>query len=270
MNEAQQALLQRFTAACEADDRVVAAFLGGSFATGTADAYSDLDIYLVTTDDAYDAFFSERQAFMQRLGQPVFLEDFNDFGFDMLLFTFADGAEGELALGRESNFDHIHGGPYKVLVDKKGLLTGKTFPLFQLTAEDQLKTLRHTIYWFWEAVSHFAAAMGREQLWTAFGSLEEMRRECLRLLRLQHDFTAEALSYFKIEKALPEEVLLPLKATFGPLETGPMLEAAHTILQVYRKTARPLASKHGIPYPADLDRVLSTRLHNLSAGIHSA
>src|SRR5438093_9783266 len=47
--EQQQTVLQRVVAACESDTRVVAAFLGGSFAAGRADEQSDLDIYLITT-----------------------------------------------------------------------------------------------------------------------------------------------------------------------------------------------------------------------------
>jgi len=41
-----QIVMNRFVAACQADERVVAAFLGGSYARGTTDAYSDLDLYL--------------------------------------------------------------------------------------------------------------------------------------------------------------------------------------------------------------------------------
>src|SRR5438105_457538 len=90
----QRSVLQRFVEACEPDERIIAAFLGGSFAGGKADEYSDLDIYLITTDEAYEDFFAQRQAFMRKLGEPVFLEDFNDFGFDMVIFTFANGVEG--------------------------------------------------------------------------------------------------------------------------------------------------------------------------------
>src|SRR6266702_2194189 len=149
----QQAVLQRFKEACEKDERVVAAFFGGSLVTEKADEWSDLDIYLITTDEAYDSFFAERQAFVHGLGEPVFLEDFNDFGFDMVLFTFADGVEGEMALARESRFEHIHGGPYKALVDKKGVLAGKTFPLYRPGEEDQRRALRQLIYSFWESLS---------------------------------------------------------------------------------------------------------------------
>src|SRR6266487_3633521 len=123
-----QLVVNRFIAACQADERIVAAFLGGSYASGTADACSDLDLYLVTTDEAYDDFFNGREAFIRLLGEPVFLGDFNGYGFDMVTFIFADDTEGELVLGRESHFTHIHGGPYRVLLDKKAILAGIVFP----------------------------------------------------------------------------------------------------------------------------------------------
>ena len=78
-----QETMESCRAASETDPRVVAAFVGGSLATGTADEYSDLDLYLITTDEQYDSFFAERVAFMCQLGEPVFLEDFNGFGFDL-------------------------------------------------------------------------------------------------------------------------------------------------------------------------------------------
>lgn len=97
MNRSQADLIERFVAACRADDRVVAAFLGGSLAAGTADDYSDLDLYLITQDEAYKSFFSDRQEFMRRLGMPVFAEDFSEFGFDMVPFIYEDGVYGSEA-----------------------------------------------------------------------------------------------------------------------------------------------------------------------------
>ena len=264
----QRALVQRFKAACEADERIVAAFLGGSFAGGTWDDYSDLDIYLVTTDEGYDSFFAERRDFMHSLGEPVFLEDFNDFGFDMLLFTFADGAEGELAMERQSNFTHIHGGPYEVLVDKKSLLAEKTFPMLKSSYQDQEKTLGRLIYWFWEDVSHFITCMNRNELWLAQGNLDQMRRKCVNLLRLRHDFDAEAAGYNKVEKALPEEELRPLNATFAPLEPRAMIEAGRVVVRTYKEVVRPLAQEHRIEYPAGIDALLSGRLQELEARLH--
>lgn len=112
-----QLLLSRFVEVCQADDRVVAAFLHGSYATGTADAYSDIDLGLVTTDAAYQDFLADRASMIRQLGEPVFLEHFNRP--HLVFFILADGVEGELAVGRESAFHHIHTGPYRVLLDKK-------------------------------------------------------------------------------------------------------------------------------------------------------
>lgn len=269
-SEQQQAVIQRFVRACESDERIVAAFLGGSFASGKADEYSDLDIYLITTDEAYDDFFAQRQAFMGSLGQTVFLEDFNEFGFDMIIFTFADGVEGELALARESSFMVIHGGPHDVLVDKKGLLAGKVFPLLAPTAEDRHRALRHLIYWFWEDLSHFITLIYRGQLWAAFTSLDQMRRKLVNMAHLEHDFTVEAGGYLNAKDVVPEEELLLLQSTFRPLEPKAMVEAVLTLIQVYKPTARRLAAKHGIAYPTELESVISNRLEKLRDRVQSA
>lgn len=70
-----QGVTNRFVAACQADERVVAAFLGGSYAKDTADAYSDLDLYLITSDEAFEDFLAGRKVFIRLLGEPLFLED---------------------------------------------------------------------------------------------------------------------------------------------------------------------------------------------------
>jgi predicted nucleotidyltransferase len=260
-----QVIMNRFVAACQADERVMAAFLGGSYARGTPDAYSDLDLYLITTDEAYDDFTTSHEAFMRRLGEPLFLEDFNEYGFDLVLFIFADGTEGELGLGRESHFHHIHGGPYKVLLDKKGILAGVVLPSYEPAQAEQIEKLRRLVNWFWhDLLHHFITPMARGQLWSAYGALEELRLTCVNLARLRQNFSAEVEGYEKVEQALPVEQLAPLQATCCPLEQDAMLQAALSIVRFYQELAPPLAQAHGIPHPADLARLMSGRLELLS------
>src|SRR3989475_12842006 len=137
-----QIVMNRFVAACQTDERVVAAFLGGSYARDAADAYSDLDLYLITTDEAYDDFTASLEAFIRRLGEPVFLEDYHGGGADFVFFIFSNGTEGELALGRESHFTQIHVGPNKVLLDNKDYLSGAVFSAHEPPHAQQLETLR--------------------------------------------------------------------------------------------------------------------------------
>ena len=197
-------------------------------------------------------------------GTPLFLEDFHEYGFDMILFIFADGTEGELALGRESHFHHIHGGPYKTLLDKKGILTGAVFPWYEPAQAEQIETLHRLIYWFWHDLSHhFITSIARGQLWSAYGALEDLRRTCVNLVLLQQNFSTLAEGYEKVEQVLPAEQLSPLQATFCPLEQSAMLQAALIIVRLYQELAPPLAQAHGMPYPAELARVISERLEQL-------
>jgi predicted nucleotidyltransferase len=260
--------LERFVAACREDTRVVAAFLGGSHAARTADEYSDLDLYLIVGDQHYDTFFAERRAFLGRLGEPVFFEDFSEFGFDMVVFIFSDGVEGELALGRASGFDHIHGGPFEVLVDKEGILEGQVFPLLQSTQVEQRRKLRWLIYWFWRDLSEFNRAIVRGRLWTAHGLLEGLRLKCVNIARIKHEFYSVGMVDYKgLEEAADAQDLESLRATLCPLEREAMLEAAGRLAGFYLRTAPPLAFQQQIAYPADLEAVVMDKLERW-CGLH--
>lgn len=259
-----QIITKRFVEACQVDERVIAAFIGGSYARGKNDAYSDLDFGLITTDETYEYFLEDREAFIRLLGEPVFLEDYYGDGAHFVFSIFSDGTEVELALGRESHFNHIHVGPYKVLLDKKGILAGVVFVWNQPTEAEQIETLRGMINWFWHDLSHhFITPMARGQLWSAYGAIEDMRRTCVNMARLQQNFSAKAEGYEKVEQALPVKQLAPLQESFCPMERDAMLQAALTIVHFYQQLAPQLAEAHGISYPTDLARVMSDRLELL-------
>jgi predicted nucleotidyltransferase len=260
----RQAIIHRFVAACQADERVVAAFLGGSYARDATDAYSDIDFGLMTTDEAYDDFFAGREAFIRLLGEPIFLEVFRDYGFDIVFFTFPDGVECELVLGRESKFTHIHVGPYKVLLDKKGILAKAVFPRPEVAQAEQIETLRGIISWFWhDLCHHFITPLARGQMWSAYGGLQDLRLACVNLARLKENFSAAPEGYEKVEQTLTGEQLAPLEATCCPLERRAMLQAALVIVRFYQKRAIPLARRYAIAYPTDLEQVMSARLEQV-------
>jgi hypothetical protein len=198
---------------------------------------------------------------MERLGQSVFLENYDPL--HLLLFIYADGAQGELGVGRESQFLDIHGGPYRVLLDKTGILAGVVFPGYEPAPADQMEVLRHLIHWFWHDVSHCLTAIARGQVWWARGQLDDLRRQCVTLARLRHAFTAPAEGYEKVDVALPLEQLSPLQTTFCPLDRDAMLQAIQVIVWFFQDVAPPLARAHGLIFPAALERVMLARLGKL-------
>jgi hypothetical protein len=176
--------------------------------------------------------------------------------------------EGELALGRASGFDHIHGGPFEILVDKEGILEGRVFPLHEPSQVEQRRTLWWLIYWFWRDLSEFNRAMVRGRLWTAHGLLEGMRLKCVNVARLKHEFFSVGMvGYEGLEQAADAQDLESLRATLCPLEREAMLEAAGRLVGFYLRTAPPLAIQQGIAYPADLEAVVIDKLQRW-CGLH--
>jgi predicted nucleotidyltransferase len=260
-----QDVVNRFIAACQADERIIAAFLGGSYAEGKADKYSDLDLFFITTDQAYETFLTERERFIRVLGEPLFLEDFGKTHGYFVIFS--NGADCEIWFGRESHFHDIHGGSYKVLLDKKGVLAGAVFPIHVADEVEQIEVLRRQLDWFWHELSHFIKAMARQQLWFAYGQLEVLRQICVNLARLQYNFSdayGGEEPYFKIEQVMPIEQLSPLQPAYCAMEYGPMLQAANIICSFYRDIAPSLAKVHNLTYQNGLETMLVSQLEDLN------
>lgn len=259
-----QFIMDRFIIACQTDGRVAAALLVGSYVKDLADEHSDLDLYLVTTDDDYQNFIADHSKFIRELGEPLFMEDFDSSNIVFLIFP--DGSEVEISFGSESQLSEILNEPYKVLLDKKNIFTNIVPSERPVNEEKQKEKLRRLIYWFWHELSHFTIALARGQLWWAHGQLGALRLYCINLTRLRNDFSDQEVgeeSYFKIETAIPIEQLSALKDTYCPMEEAAMLEATEVIVRFFRDLATDLAKIHGIAYPDQLDKVIVERLEKL-------
>jgi predicted nucleotidyltransferase len=67
------ALLQRVVALLQEDERVVAAWLFGSWGRHTADELSDTDLWVVVSDEHIDAFKQGRKEYIARVGEPLLI-----------------------------------------------------------------------------------------------------------------------------------------------------------------------------------------------------
>lgn len=259
-----QRVIDRFVVACRDDARITAALLAGSYARGAADAHSDIDLFLVTTADAYDDFAADPRPFARQLGELLFEEQ---FGLpDVLFLILADGTEVELGFIPEGRVGQLLGEPHWSLLDKKGLLAGAPASYEPAAADAGVATLRRQLAWFWHDLSHFITAMSRGQLWWAYGQLEALRHTCLDLARLRHNLTDAEVggeTTFKIEAAVPPAELNALRATFCPQEPAAMTAAASIIVEFYQELAKPLAEANGLAYPAELERLMLARLATL-------
>jgi predicted nucleotidyltransferase len=241
------AAVDRFAAACEADDAVVAAFLGGSLAAGTADEESDLDLYAVIDASRYDSFLGDHERFLRSWGDLVFsaeMRNFENLGFDMVLFVMADGVEGELALATEQNVRVTHGGPHRVLVDKAGVLTGVEFPLLSFDEAPSKEDVERTLWWFWWQIRGAVKAWARGKWWEASSQLREIRDSCLLLAQV----------------AQVQDPRRSLAATFAPLDRAALAEGILTAVRCYAEWGPAAARLAGAPYPEGLADVSADRV----------
>jgi predicted nucleotidyltransferase len=167
-------LIARFTEVCSADDRIVGAFVGGSVARGEADRYSDLDLCVIASNEAFDDVFANRSAIVHRLGIPLFLEDWGQD--DPVLFAIlADGTDMELFCAREGRIHELQVGPVRPLLDRRGILKDLELPIRPPRAAELATELGHILAWFWHDVAHFTAALGRGTC----GGRQERSKRCV-------------------------------------------------------------------------------------------
>jgi predicted nucleotidyltransferase len=257
-----QPLLDRFVEVCSTDDRVVAAFLGGSRGRGEADAYSDVDLCVIAKDDAYEALVGDRVEFIGRLGTPLFFED---FGFaSLVFFVLADGIECELFFGSEGRLEELEPGPtIRTLFDPGGILEGVSFAEERTDPAEQHEVLRQILAWFWHELSHFISAIGRGELWWAAGQLESLRGHCVNLVRIEHGAFAGEEPYEKLDRTIDLASLSPVAETFVPMERGALLRAAHDLVRFYTGKAPGIAAANGATYPVELAELMVKRLDDL-------
>jgi predicted nucleotidyltransferase len=68
-------LIRLATSALSSDESVVAAWLAGSLGRGDADAYSDIDLWVVVRDEEMDAVREGRRRFVEVLGRPILISE---------------------------------------------------------------------------------------------------------------------------------------------------------------------------------------------------
>lgn len=264
LSRAQRSVVERFAALCRGDDRIRAAFIGGSYANGTADEHSDLDLFLVVMDDQIDSFRDTRVDLLSRLGEPLFSDTFESA--HTICFILAGDVEGELNVTTLNDVGTVHIGPCVVVLDRDGALAGRTFAGKQAEATQQTELIRQTIAVFWHDFGHLTKALARDQLWWAAGQLAVLRQICVSLARFRSnplDLDAVSDPYFKVDQVVVTGLLDPLDATFVKRDRASLIAAAYRLVEFYREQAAAVTAATGLPYPHELDRLLTDRLARL-------
>lgn len=245
--------VEKFEEIAREDPRVASAFLGGSLADGTEDELSDIDVYYILDDQYYSEFQSQIRNRIAGMGQLVFYDQHNNFGFDLILFMFRNGVKGELGLGTIKNLKILHAGPFKVLVDKKGILKDIVFPdQPPLRGEDLRKYVEKQLGYYWYLYYAFLSATARGRLWSASSQLQQMREYAFRLIVLAHQ--PEKIPGQRFERTVPRTVRDELgRASLPQYTRQSLIASAEALTEIMKREIQPLLGSSNARYPAEME-----------------
>ena len=256
-------LLERAVARFWDDDRVSSLVLGGSLARGDADFYSDVDLYVISRDEAFDAVFAERDLVAEAIGRPLlrFAVDPIPGGSRDFIVTYPGPVKLDLMYYRESEVKpEPKWTATTVLKDGSGALaavvsrsavSGPDLPVPAVELEQRFWTLCWYVY----------GKISRGELWEALDGVHAIRGKIL-LPLLDRTAGRPHEGYRRLERKLDPETLGSLTATVAPLQREALYAALRAEMSLFRDLKAGLSSRYGSagdPGPAEIMEAEITR-----------
>jgi predicted nucleotidyltransferase len=252
-------LLERAVERFRDDARVAGLVVGGSLAHGAADFYSDVDLYAIVRDEAFDEVFAERDAAAKSVGSPL-------FGFDV-----------EPVPGGSTDHIVIFRGPVKfdfmylkesdlepapkwdgclVLKDLTGRVAAVLYRsrgLSPLPPDPEVLSDLNQRFWTW--CWYVFGKILRGELWEALDGLHGIRSLALVPL-LDHAAGRSHEGYRRLEGKLDPETASRLLATVPALDPEALYAALRAEVELFRDLRATVFDRHGLTFDPAPEEVL--------------
>lgn len=168
-------LIERVSSILHSDERVVAAWLGGSLGSGDADAYGDVDLWVVVRDGDIEGVREGRRQFVEVLGSPVLISEApqNAPPGGAYLWTLYPGKHGPQHVDWSwlPETGAIIPPDAKLLFDKVGLNTVVVPQRVPPTGEDLAAALSQECAFFWGMCGVVAKYIARRRAYDVLNLL---------------------------------------------------------------------------------------------------
>ncbi|MFE9245279.1 nucleotidyltransferase domain-containing protein [Nocardiopsis sp. NPDC006938] len=254
----------RLREVAEADPRVEAVLLYGSWSTGEADALSDLDAYVYVTDDRDGPDLLgilDGREFVSRVA-PVRIAHTNLFGilavvFDDLMrgeFHFEPAGTAIAEIASWKGMIHFPDPEAAVLVDRTGRLTEAVRPLREFVAPDPVPTAERLVGELANWTLMAAHVLARGETARAHAALATMvSPPQLQLVRLLRGSTAHWLTPSRaLEADLTADDVARHNGTTGRAEPEEVRAALRNSWAWSRELCGEAAARWGVGVPEDL------------------
>jgi predicted nucleotidyltransferase len=266
---AHHTLLERAVDHFRDDGRVMGMILGGSLAHGVPDFYSDVDLYIVTRDELFDAVFDEREATALALGSPLFrfAADPIHGGSRDYIITYPGPVKLDLMYHRESEVVPLpKWAGCVVLKDVSGLIEDVLVRSRDLPLAPTSETLLELDQKFWILCWYVFGKIMRGEHWEALHGIHTIRSDVL-LPELDWRAGRPHEGDRRLEIKLDPEMAERLTETLAPLEAEALHDALQAEISMFRDLRKPLFERAsstfdkvaGDEIKGEMDRLWTTR-----------
>jgi hypothetical protein len=250
-----EAVLERLRQLACDDPRVVAAWLQGSRADGSDDAFSDIDFYIAVSDDAHDAF--DKLAFVSQAALPLVHTGLP--GLNALVCLLEGPVKLDFLVERASTAAAVERPAARMLVNKAGLgLRTGWEPDDAGIARQIDQSLRTTFQG-----ATWPVRLLRRRQWTthAFSELTLIHSLIVPLMLVQHDRRAFHRNQMTRERLLTADerarVDRVAQEVLSALASHSLSEAysAHVrIVELMGRVGREACAAYGLEFPEAAER----------------
>lgn len=255
----QQSLIDRAPEILAADDRILAAWLVGSFATGRADAYSDIDLHCLITDDSAEWFRRHwAQTAAELAGPLVLAQDLSPAMIGGYAIT-PDWLHLDLVLHPRSSLDPHTVPGLRPLYDRHGNALPVTSTPRDAFGEPYFpdREIKQFLYF----LGNLPVVINRDERVLAHASIDGFRQVMITVMLaeqgVRHRGGAKRLNPF-----LTAEQRATLEAfPTASLTYADVLDALRRITQAIRQRGKQLAVRTGARWPQDLEDAALHSIH---------
>ncbi|GAA1576270.1 nucleotidyltransferase domain-containing protein [Kribbella karoonensis] len=260
-DEQQQAVIKRAAEVLPADERVLGVYLIGSYATGAADRFSDVDVHLVVTDDSTEWYAEHWDDVLRELTGPTVWADRLPGLIGGLGIT-PNWLHVDLIIHPLAGFDRFQYDGVKVLFDRDGTLfpEGDIEPKGGRPAEPYWPA--GAVHLFFYFLGNLVTVLGRDERVVGNQGVGVVRDQLVTLMLAERGVRRTSGAK-RLNALLSDEQRATLEAVpAAGSDPADIIAANQYICREFITRGTALAERTGNPWPTAFVDATLKHLHN--------